>query len=241
MPIRLVRYLAQCGVASRRGAGDIVQQGLVEVNGTVTSNMALGIEPGDIVKVRGRRVAPPTKSTTLMLNKPEGLVCTRSDPHNPHTIYECIPLRAAKTVKPVGRLDKDSSGLLLLTDDGELAYRLTHPRYGINKVYVATVEGRIGRDAVAALEGGVMLDDGPTAPAKVRVLDQGDTTSRLQVTIHEGRNRQVRRMCEAVGYRVIRLERIQFGNVRLGNLGVGRIVELTEAELRLLRKEVGLV
>ena len=240
MSIRLVRYLAQCGVASRRGAADLVRDGLVQVNGVVTSNLALGVEPADEVRLRGKVIRPPAKTLVLMLSKPVGVVCSRSDPHNPETVYDCLKPELRQHVKPVGRLDKDTTGLLLLTDDGELAFRLTHPRYGIEKTYHVTVRGPISDETVRAFRHGVVLDDGPTAPARVRVIDRDDVRSDIEITIHEGRNRQVRRMCELAGHHIIALARTGYGPLTLAGLKTGESRLLTDKEIALLRKSVHL-
>ena len=240
MSIRLVRYLAQCGVASRRAAADLVQQGAVEVNGSVTSNMALGVAEDDEVKVHGRIVRPAAKKTILILNKPAGVVTSRSDPHNPRNVYAFIPPHLQSCLNPVGRLDKETTGLLVLTDDGDLAFRLSHPRYGVEKTYRTIVEGRIDDEALQLLEEGMMLDDGPTARARVLLLTRNADRSEFEITIHEGRNRQVRRMCEAVGFRIKKLQRTKYGPLVLGKLRRGEFRSLTEVEERSLRRCVGL-
>lgn len=240
MSIRLVRYLAQCGVASRRAAADFVQKGAVEVNGSVVSNMALGIEAGDEVKVHGKIVRPAAKKTVLILNKPAGVVTSRNDPHNPDNVYAFIPPHLQSRLNPVGRLDKETTGLLILTDDGDLSFGLAHPRYGVEKTYRTIVEGRIDDEAIGILEEGMVLDDGPTARAKVLLLSRGADRSEFEITIHEGRNRQVRRMCEAVGFRIKKLQRIKYGPLVLGKLRRGECRPLTEMEERSLRKTVGL-
>jgi pseudouridine synthase len=242
MGIRLVRYLAQCGVASRRGAADLVREGLVTVNGEATTNVSLSVEPTDTVTFRGEPVAPPSESRVLLLYKPAGQVCSRRDPHNPHTVLDNLPPDLASHLLPVGRLDKATTGLLLLTDDGDLAFRLTHPRYELDKTYRATVEGFPPEAALRALREGVTLEDGVTSPARVRTIPQrgSDNTTVLEITIHEGRNRQVRRMCEAVGHRVLRLERIAYGPLTLRGLKGGEWRPLSGEELRALRHAVEL-
>ena len=236
--MRLVRYLAQCGVASRRASGGIVQSGAVAVNGQITTNVAHQVEDGDQVTVNGRLVAL-AQTAYLMLHKPAGVVSSRSDPHNPETVLDCVPAELRNRVKPVGRLDKDATGLLLLTDDGALAHRLTHPRYGVDKTYVARVRGQIAPAIVDRLEKGVVLEDGKTAPARVRIVGKTRQFTTLEITIHEGRNRQVKRMCQAVGHRVESLHRIQFGPLPLDPaLPAGTTRPLTPAELAALRNTV---
>ncbi|MBN1868823.1 rRNA pseudouridine synthase [Candidatus Sumerlaeota bacterium] len=240
MGTRLVRYLAQCGVASRRGAADLVRQGVVSVNGEIATNVALSVEPTDQVAVRGKEVRPAARTTVLMLHKPAGVVCSRRDPHNPDTVIDLIPAELRPRLKPVGRLDKDTTGLLLLTDDGDLAFRLTHPRYGIEKTYVALVEGGVAPEEIEALREGVHLEEGWTAEAKVRILDEARDRTTLEIRIHEGRKRQVRRMCEKLGHRVVRLERTEFGPLKIGRLQPGASRELTPKETASLRQAVGL-
>jgi len=242
MAVRLVRYLAQCGVASRRKAGDIVEQGLVAVNGEPTDNPALQVGDGDTVTVRGETVRPPQGTLVLVLNKPKGLICSRGDPHNPRTVYEALPLDLRRRVKAVGRLDMNTTGLLLFTDDGELAHRLTHPSFGVEKTYQATVRGKVMAPTLQALRDGVELDDGPTAPAEVRLIKHlpRSNQSVIEITIHEGRNRQVRRMCEAVDHRAVLLERTAYGPLNLDeNLKPGDVRPLTEEEESALRAAVG--
>ena len=242
MGTRLVRYLAQCGVASRRGAADLVQRALVQVNGQVTTNVAYQVQPGDQVICDGKPLAAPSETRVLLLHKPAGAVCSLRDPHNPRTVLDCLPPEMRAGLKPVGRLDKQTTGLLLLTDDGDLAFRLTHPRYKIPKTYRATVEGEVSDEAVSRLSEGVLLEDGPTAPADIRRVrydaPRGQTV--LDLRIHEGRNRQVRRMCEAVGCGVRRLARTEYGPLGLGRLKPGEYRVLTPAEVRHLRSAVGL-
>jgi 23S rRNA pseudouridine2605 synthase len=240
MTLRLVRFLSLCGVASRRAAADVVREGVVRVNGEVTTNVALGIEESDVVTVRGKRIQAPRQSSTFILNKPAGLACTRTDPHNPETVISCLPPEFRNRLKPVGRLDKQTTGLLLLTDDGELAFRLTHPSYGIEKGYRAIVEGMVSAEAVKKLQDGVLLEDGPTAPARVRLVRKSERASVIELFIHEGRKRQIRRMCEAVGHRVLELDRFQVGPLKLANLALGKCRLLTQDELESLCRSVKL-
>jgi 23S rRNA pseudouridine2605 synthase len=243
-PIRLVRYLAQCGVASRRGAGDFVQAGRVAVNGAVTDNMALGIGPDDTVTVDGRVVRPPEAASVWVLNKPAGVVCSRRDPHNPRTVLDSLPPAERRRLVPVGRLDKDTTGLLLLTDDGELMQRLTHPSHGIDKTYRITVGGLVSDESLGKLRAGIELDDGITAAARARIVTRHAEKTILNLTIHEGRNRQVKRMCDAIGHSLRVLERVAYGPLRLdalGDLARGQARPLTPGELLALRREAGLV
>ena len=230
--MRLNAFLARSGVASRRRADDLIRAGRVRVNGAPGQlNTVVGRH--DIVEVDERRVQLQALAYVL-LHKPAGVVTTARDPQRRATVVELVP--AEPRVVPVGRLDADTTGALLLTNDGDLAHRLAHPRYGVPKVYEADVEGRPSADALARLRDGVELEDGVTAPAEVRRLGP----SRIELTLHEGRNRQVRRMCEAVGHPVLRLHRSRYAGLRLGELEPGEWRELTKKEVSELRTLVGL-
>src|SRR5829696_862202 len=225
--MRLNAYLARTGVASRRGADELIKTGRVRVNG-VRGELNTFVEKGDVVDLDGRLLVPQELAYVL-LHKPPGVVTTAHDPHGRPTVVGLVE-HAARVV-PVGRLDADTTGALLLTNDGELAHRLAHPRYEVDKVYEAVVEGDPSRDALRALERGVELDDGPTAPAVARRLGRG----RVQLTIHEGRTRQVKRMLEAVGHPVRRLHRSRYAHLSLDGLRAGEWRELTRAEVEELR------
>ncbi len=232
--MRLAKFLAHAGVASRRGAETVIGEGRVRVAGRLVSDPALDVGAGAEVSVDGRPLAGPEKRVLYALNKPLGVVSTASDTHGRRTVLDLIP-DAGLRLYPVGRLDIDSTGLILLTNDGELANRLTHPRFEIPKSYVAELErGPVGERAIRRLRAGVTLEDGPTAPARVRRL--GPST--LELTIHEGRNRQVRRMCEAVGHPVASLRRTSFGPLQIGGLAPGRWRLLSDADLEGLRAAV---
>jgi 23S rRNA pseudouridine2605 synthase len=231
--VRLGRFLAHAGVASRRAAERLVADGRVTVAGAVVSDPALEVDERSAVAVDGAPVAVEAREVH-MLNKPAGVVSTARDTHGRPTVVELVP--SARRLYPVGRLDADTTGLILLTNDGELAERLTHPRYEVAKRYRARVApAPVVEQALRALRTGVELDDGRTAPASVRQPAPGV----LELAIHEGRKRQVRRMCEAVGHRVEELERIGFGPLRLGELPVGASRLLTPAEVERLRQEPG--
>jgi 23S rRNA pseudouridine2605 synthase len=228
--VRLVKYLAHAGVASRRAAERMVAEGRVTLEGAVVTDPARDVAEGAVVAVDGEPLAGSEPRVVYALNKPAGVVSTASDPQGRPTVTELVPEQAR--LYPVGRLDVDVTGLILLTNDGELANRLTHPRFEVAKTYRATVANPpVGQRAVRALRDGVELEDGPTAPAGVRRLAP-DT---LELRIHEGRNRQVKRMCAAVGHPVRRLERIAFGPLRLGGLEVGAHRRLTDTEVARLR------
>jgi 23S rRNA pseudouridine2605 synthase len=231
--MRLAKYLAHAGVASRRAAEQIVAAGRVTVDGERVTDPAFGVDERSAVAVDGRAVAPEQREVHL-LNKPAGVVSTASDTHGRPTVVELVD--SDRRLYPVGRLDADSTGLILLTNDGELAERLTHPRYEVEKTYRVRVSPqRPSERSLRALREGVELEDGRTAPAKVRLVDPAT----IEITIHEGRNRQVRRMLEAVGHRVVGLKRIAFGPLRLDRLKEGDVRRLSPAEVERLRKSAG--
>jgi 23S rRNA pseudouridine2605 synthase len=230
--MRLAKHLAHAGVASRRAAEGLIAQGRVRVAGELVLDPALEVDERSRVEVDGELLAGPEPRVVYALHKPVGVLSTASDTHGRPTVVEL--LGEERRLYPVGRLDADSSGLILLTNDGELANRLTHPRYEVPRTYrVRVAGGPVGERALSALRTGVELEDGPTAPARVRRLRGGDE---LELTIREGRNRQVRRMCEAVGHPVLALRRVAFGPLRLGDLEPGAHRRLGEAELRKLRE-----
>jgi 23S rRNA pseudouridine2605 synthase len=227
---RLQKILAQAGLGSRRTCEDLIADGRVRVNGEPAILGTRADPEADAIEVDGALIGVRQGLVHYLLNKPAGVVTTASDPQGRPTVVGLVP--AEPRVFPVGRLDADTEGLLLLTNDGELTHRLTHPSFGVDKEYLADVEGAPSRGAVRRLREGVELDDGPTVPAKVSLV--GDHT--LRITIHEGRNRQVRRMCEAVGHPVRRLVRVRIGSLSDRRLAPGEWRELTQAELRALER-----
>jgi 23S rRNA pseudouridine2605 synthase len=227
MAVRLNAYLARAGVASRRAADELIKSGRVLVNGE-PGQLNTFVDPADTVELDGRTLAPQ-RLTYLLLHKPPGVVTTARDPQGRPTVVALVP--AEPRVVPVGRLDADTTGALLLTNDGALAHRLAHPRYEVEKVYEAEVEGTPGAEALARLRDGVELDDGRTAPAEAALL-RPDV---VELTIHEGRKHQVKRMLEAVGHPVRRLHRSAYGGLTLAGLGPGEWRELTKGELARLR------
>jgi 23S rRNA pseudouridine2605 synthase len=227
---RLQKILAQAGLGSRRTCEDLIAEGRVRVNGYVATLGTRADPETDAIEVDGALIGVRQGLVHYLLNKPAGVVTTASDPQGRRTVVDLVP--AEPRVFPVGRLDADTEGLLVLTNDGDLAHRLTHPSFGVDKEYLADVEGRPARGAVRRLREGVELDDGPTAPAKVSLV--GEHT--LRITIHEGRNRQVRRMCEAVGHPVRRLVRVRIGPVSDRRLAPGAWRPLTQDEVRALER-----
>jgi 23S rRNA pseudouridine2605 synthase len=225
--VRLNAYLARAGIASRRGAEELIRAGRVTVNGKV-AGLATFVETGDRVEVDRAEVAPEPL-TYVLLHKPAGVVTTARDPHGRPTVVGLVGHE--RRIVPVGRLDADTTGVLLLTNDGPLAYRLMHPRYEVDKVYEAEVEGEPSDDALESLRRGVELDDGPTAPADVRRLGP----SRVELTLHEGRKHQVKRMLAAVGHRVTRLQRRSYAGLTADGLAPGEWRELSAREVARLR------
>jgi 23S rRNA pseudouridine2605 synthase len=225
--VRLNAYLARTGVASRRGADELIKTGRVRVNG-VRGELNTFVEEGDVVDLDGRLLVPQ-RLAYVLLHKPPGVVTTARDPHGRPTVVDLVEHESR--VVPVGRLDADTTGALLLTNDGELAHRLAHPRYEVEKVYEAEVVGQPSDEALASLADGVELDDGLTAPARVRRLDP----SRIELAIHEGRKHQVKRMLEAVGHPVRSLHRSRYAGLTLDRLGPGEWRELTPEEVDRLR------
>jgi 23S rRNA pseudouridine2605 synthase len=234
--MRLQRYLAAGGVASRRRSEELIVAGLVRVNGRVVRELGTTVAPGDVVEYAGKIVEPALERAYYVMNKPHGVMTTMRDPEGRRTIADVLARgKVTRRVVPVGRLDYDTSGVLLLTDDGALANVLTHPRYGVEKMYRATVRGRLTPDQVATLQTGVQLEDGRAEPAQLRVVATNRERSVIDLTIHEGRNRQVRRMFEELDRPVLELTRLRFGPISLGDLVPGGIREASARELAALR------
>lgn len=236
--MRLQKYLAECGIASRRGAEALIAQGRVSIGGEVVTQMGVQVEPGDLVEVDGKPVARVEEKQYILLYKPQGVICTLSDPEGRKTVRDLLP-EIKERVYPVGRLDYDTEGLLLLTNDGELSNGLTHPSREVDKTYYLRVRGSLSPQALGRLENGVTLDDGHrTARARVELLEadagfQGQTILRLHV--HEGHNRLVRRMVQAVGGEVVFLRRERIGLLGLGGLRPGQWRHLTSGEIKYLK------
>lgn len=231
--MNLVVYLARAGVGSRRSCDELIRQGGVTVNGEVVTFPRQKVGPEDVVAVNGEEVAV-RELRYVLVNKPRGVASTRSDPHADKVIVDLVP--GGRELFPVGRLDVDTTGLIILTNDGVLANRLMHPRYGVPKTYAARVRGKVGRRALGALRQGVVLEEGRTAPAEVNLKKQSAKTALVEITIHEGRKRQVRRMFASVGLPVEDLHRRRYGPLTDKGLEPGGHRELNAEEVEGLRR-----
>ena len=232
--MRLNKYIASCGVASRRGADTIIAEGRVTINGRPVSTIGTDVDPDtDVVAVDGSLVSLKSKNIYILMNKPAGVLSTCHDDRGRKCVVDLIN-GVSQRVFLVGRLDYDTEGLMLLTNDGNFAYRCTHPKHEMDKTYEAVVHGRLDATAIKHLENGIVLDGIRTAPAKVSILERPDIKNLYEITIHEGRNRQVKRMFEAVGCHVMQLKRTKLGKLTLGDLPVGKWRYLSESEIKAL-------
>jgi 23S rRNA pseudouridine2605 synthase len=239
--VRLQKVLAEAGIASRRASEILIDEGRVEVNGAVVTEQGRRVDPAtDVIRVDGSRVPPPQRHVYIVLNKPKGVVSTMSDPEGRRALGDLLGKYRHERLFHVGRLDADTEGLLLLSNDGEFGHRLAHPSYEVTKTYLAQVEGLVTSKTVRRLQKGVTLEDGPVKPDQVRIVETAARRTLVRVVLHEGRNRIVRRMFDAVGHPVVRLSRIAIGPVRLGTLPEGRTRPLTRDELGALMDLVGL-
>lgn len=237
---RLQKVMAQAGVASRRHCEEMITSGLVKVNGKVVKELGTKVDPiKDKIYVEGKIIAPSQKKHYVLLYKPRGYVTTMIDEKGRKIVTDLIKGIGSR-IYPVGRLDYDSEGLLLLTNDGDLTFALTHPRRQIPKTYQVRVAGIPEESKLEQMSKGLELDDGPTAPAQVSLVGEREGNALLEITIYEGRNRQVRRMCENIGYPVLRLKRIRFGNLSLDGLKPGQYRHLSGKELSQLKAKAGI-
>jgi 23S rRNA pseudouridine2605 synthase len=231
---RLQKYIASCGVTSRRKAEELILQGRVEVNGEKKMELGAKVDPEkDSVKVDGKEIKTKKNFIYIKLYKPEGYVTTVKDQFGRKTVMDLVA--SDDRIYPIGRLDYDTSGLILLTNDGDLANRLMHPSYHIYKTYDAKVEGKLSQAEVEKLRSGINIEDYRTAPAKVNVLKESGRYSVVRISIFQGKNRQVRKMFDSVGHNVIELKRISFGDISLGSLTPGQWTNLTEREIKYLK------
>jgi pseudouridine synthase len=240
LTVRLNKFLALAGVASRREADRWIQEGRISVNNQVVEELGLRVdEDKDVVRVDGRKVQVKTQPVYILLNKPAGYLVTLKDPFRRLTVRTLLPASLGR-VFPVGRLDLATEGLLVLTNDGELAFRLSHPRFGVKKVYLAKIKGEPDKEALRRLERGVHLEGAKTAPARVVLLAPGQKSSWLRLELQEGRKREVREMCRAVGHPVLELRRVEFAGLGLGNLKPGQWRHLEPGEVRRLKSLVNI-
>ena len=233
--VRLQKYIAMCGAASRRKAEELIEAGRVRVNGKPVREQGVKVEIGaDKVVLDGRELSLNTKKYYIMLNKPAGYISAVHDQFDRPTVVDLLSEEIKTRIFPVGRLDYETEGLLLLTNDGDFTYRVTHPKFELGKTYIATVGAGLTVSGINALRRGVKLEEFKTSPADVEILDAEAGKTRIKITIHEGKNRQVRRMFEAIGVRVLHLQRVSVGTVELGNLPLGRWRHLTSHEINYL-------
>lgn len=229
--MRLQKYLAASSVASRRKAEELIAAGAVAVNGVTVTQMGVQVEEGDEVTVNGKAVRPDGKKYYIMLNKPRGYVTTAKDQFGRPAVTDLVSGAAPARLFPVGRLDFDTEGLLLLTNDGDFSFALTHPKKEVQKTYIARILGEVKPEDLAALSAGVVIDTGPTAPAKFEVKKRFPKSVDVQVTIHEGKNRQIRKMFALFGYKLYSLKRVSVGSLRLGALETGAWRHLSAREV----------
>lgn len=235
--IRLQKFLADCGICSRRKAEELILNKKIKVNGKIVSELGFKINPEkDNVFFENKKVKLYEEKIYIMLNKPTGCVTTAKEQFERKTVFDYIDIK--ERIVPVGRLDYDTSGLLILTNDGDLTYKLTHPKHNIKKIYLAKVFGVPTKEKMQKFEKGLIIEGYKTAPASIKIIKKDEKTSTLEIIISEGKNRQVRKMCSAIGHNVISLERIAIENLKLGNLKLGEYRKLTNKEINYLKKFV---
>lgn len=234
--MRINKYIAQSGLASRRKAEQLILDGKVKVNDEVIHELGTNINEGvDVVEVDGAVIAPSEKLVYILLNKPEGYITTVKDQFDRPSVLDIV--KVDERVYPIGRLDYETSGLLILTNDGDLTYKLTHPKHEVDKTYMAILKGVPTNEEIANFKNGLKIEDYTTAPAKFKIakINEEKNYSICEIKIHEGRNRQVRKMCRAINHPVLRLRRAAMGNIKLGDLEVGTYRELTKSEIDYLK------
>ncbi|MBS4536241.1 rRNA pseudouridine synthase [Clostridium sp. D2Q-14] len=234
--MRLQKFMAKSGVASRRKSEKIILEGKVEVNGKIIKELGYKINVNkDIIKVNGKKIEMEKEKKYIIINKPVGYVTTVSDQFNRKTVMDLIP-NINLRLYPVGRLDYDTSGLLLLTNDGDLAYKLTHPSHEINKTYIAKVKGIPSKDELNKFRNGLNIENYLTSKAEIEILNKNNNSSILKIVIHEGKNRQVRKMCDKINHPIIKLKRICIGDIKLGDLKEGEYRDLNSKEINYFKK-----
>ncbi|MFQ7520994.1 MULTISPECIES: pseudouridine synthase [Clostridia] len=235
--MRINKYIALCGVASRRKAEELILAGKVKVNDNIVKELSYQVdEENDVVKVDDKIIKEENKLVYILLNKPEGYITTVKDQFDRESVLDLVT-DIKERVYPIGRLDYETSGLLLLTNDGDLTYKLTHPKHEVDKTYVARVKGKLTPDEIKMFKSGLKIEDYVTAPAKLKVIryDEKTNVSLLEIKIHEGKNRQVRKMCKAINHPVLRLKRTAMGKIRIGECEIGKYRYLTEDEVKYLK------
>ena len=235
--MRINKYIALCGVASRRKAEELILAGKVKVNDNIVKELSYQVdEENDVVKVDDKIIKEENKLVYILLNKPEGYITTVKDQFDRESVLDLVT-DIKERVYPIGRLDYETSGLLLLTNDGDLTYKLTHPKHEVDKTYVARVKGKLTPDEIKMFKSGLKIEDYVTAPAKLKVIryDEKTNVSLLEIKIHEGKNRQVRKMCKAINHPVLRLKRTAMGKIRIGECEIGNYRYLTEDEVKYLK------
>lgn len=235
--MRINKYIALCGVASRRKAEELILAGKVKVNDNIVKELSYQVdEENDVVKVDDKIIKEENKLVYILLNKPEGYITTVKDQFDRESVLDLVT-GIKERVYPIGRLDYETSGLLLLTNDGDLTYKLTHPKHEVDKTYVARVKGKLTPDEIKMFKSGLKIEDYVTAPAKLKVIryDEKTNVSLLEIKIHEGKNRQVRKMCKAINHPVLRLKRTAMGKIRIGECEIGKYRYLTEDEVKYLK------
>ena len=235
--MRINKYIALCGVASRRKAEELILAGRVTVNDEVMTELSYKVdEENDIVKVDDKLIKEENKLVYILLNKPEGYITTVKDQFDRPSVLDLVS-DIKERVYPIGRLDYETSGLLLLTNDGDLTYKLTHPKHEVDKTYVARVKGKLTKEEIERFKTGLKIEDYTTAPAKLKVIkyDEQRDSSLLEIKIHEGKNRQVRKMCKAINHPVLRLRRSAMGKIKIGDCEIGKYRYLREDEIKYLK------
>ena len=235
--MRINKYIALCGVASRRKAEELILAGKVKVNDNIVTELSYQVdEENDVVKVDDKIIKEENKLVYILLNKPEGYITTVKDQFDRESVLDLVT-DIKERVYPIGRLDYETSGLLLLTNDGDLTYKLTHPKHEVDKTYVARVKGKLTPDEIKMFKSGLKIEDYVTAPAKLKVIryDEKTNVSLLEIKIHEGKNRQVRKMCKAINHPVLRLRRSSMGKIKIGDCEIGKYRYLTEDEIKYLK------
>ena len=229
MKERLQKYIAQCGIASRRKAEELILNGMIKVNGNIVNSIITIDDDKDIIEYNNKVIKPELKMVYIMLNKPHGIITTSHDQFGRKSVLDIV--KTKERIYPVGRLDYDTSGLLLLTNDGDVTYNLTHPSHEVNKTYIAEIAGFPTDDEIRAFKSGLKIENYITSEADFKVVSKNKTTAAVEITIHEGHNRQVRKMCDKIGHRVIKLKRISIGNLNIGRMDEGEYRMLTFDEI----------